>query len=94
MTKDTESKWNGFSLKPRKDMPAGLWMRCPSCEHMLYSKAVEKNLDVCPECDHHFRISTTARIQYLADEGSFQEVLRGLTTTDPLGFEYRGTSYK
>jgi acetyl-CoA carboxylase carboxyl transferase subunit beta len=94
MTKDTESKWNGFSLKPRKDMPAGLWMRCPSCEHMLYSRAVEKNLDVCPECDHHFRISTTTRIQYLADEGSFQEVLSGLTTTDPLGFEYRGTSYK
>ena len=94
MTKDTESKWNGFSLKPRKDMPAGLWMRCPGCEHMLYRKAVEKNLDVCPECDHHFRIPTKTRIQYLADEGSFQEVLADLTTPDPLAFEYRGTTYK
>jgi acetyl-CoA carboxylase carboxyl transferase subunit beta len=94
MAKDTESKWNGFSLKPRKDMPAGLWMRCPGCEHMLYSRAVEKNLDVCPECDHHFRIPTKTRIRYLADEGSFQEVLADLTTPDPLRFEYRGTSYR
>jgi acetyl-CoA carboxylase carboxyl transferase subunit beta len=94
MTKETESKWNGFSLKPRKDMPAGLWLRCPGCEHMLYKKAVEKNLNVCPECNHHFRIETTTRIQYLTDEGSFQEVLAELTTSDPLGFEFRGTSYK
>jgi acetyl-CoA carboxylase carboxyl transferase subunit beta len=94
MAKNTESKWNGFSLKPRKDMPAGLWMRCPGCEHMLYSRAVEKNLDVCPECDHHFRIPTATRIRYLADEGSFQEVLADLTSPDPLEFEYRGTTYK
>jgi acetyl-CoA carboxylase carboxyl transferase subunit beta len=94
MTKETESKWNGFSLKPRKDMPAGLWLRCPGCEHMLYKKAVEKNLNVCPECNHHFRIETTTRIEYLTDEGSFQEILAELTTSDPLGFEYRGTSYE
>ncbi|MHC4333265.1 MAG: acetyl-CoA carboxylase, carboxyltransferase subunit beta [Planctomycetota bacterium] len=94
MTKETESKWNGFSLKPRKDMPAGLWMRCLGCEHMLYKKAVEKNLNVCPECNHHFRIDTTTRIQYLTDEGSFQEVLADLTTPDPLSFKYRGTTYK
>jgi acetyl-CoA carboxylase carboxyl transferase subunit beta len=94
MTKETESKWNGFSLKPRKDMPAGLWLRCPGCEHMLYKKAVEKNLNVCPECNHHFRIETTTRIEYLTDEGSFQEVLAELATSDPLGFEFRGTSYK
>jgi acetyl-CoA carboxylase carboxyl transferase subunit beta len=94
MTKETESKWNGFSLKPRKDMPAGLWMRCPRCEHMLYKKAVESNLNVCPECNHHFRIGTATRIEYLADEGSFQEVLGDLTTSDPLSFKYRGTTYK
>jgi len=94
MAKETKSEWNGFSLKPRKDMPAGLWMRCPGCEHMLYKTAVEKNLNVCPECNHHFRIETTTRIKHLADEGSFQEVLSGLTTSDPLGFRYRGTSYK
>ncbi|MHC4617612.1 MAG: acetyl-CoA carboxylase, carboxyltransferase subunit beta [Planctomycetota bacterium] len=94
MAKEAESKWKGFSLKRRKEMPAGLWMRCPGCEHMLYKKAVEENLNVCPQCDHHFRIETTTRIRYLADEGSFQEILGDLSTPDPLEFKYRGTSYK
>lgn len=89
-----ESKWNGFSLKPRREMPAGLWMRCPGCEHMLYRRAVEKSLNVCPECDHHFRIDTTTRINYLADEGSFEELLGDMAAPDPLGFKFRGISYK
>jgi acetyl-CoA carboxylase carboxyl transferase subunit beta len=94
MAKEAKSKWNGFSLKPRRDMPAGLWMRCPGCEHMLYKSAVEKNLNVCPECDHHFRIEAATRIKYLVDEDSFEEILSDLTTHDPLGFKYRGTTYK
>ena len=56
-------------------MPEGLWVRCPGCEHMLYKSAVEKNLNVCPDCNHHFRIEAKTRIKYLADEDSFQEVL-------------------
>ena len=94
MAKENKSKWNGFSLKPRKEMPEGLWTRCPGCEHMLYKNGVEQNLDVCPECNHHFRIPAGTRIEYLADEDSFQEVLSDLTTEDPLGFRFRGTSYK
>jgi len=94
MAEEAKSKWNGFSLKPRKEMPEGLWMRCPGCEHMLYKSAVERNLNVCPECDHHFRIEAATRIKYLVDEGSFQEVLSDLTTYDPLGFKYRDTTYK
>ena len=94
MAKEVKSKWNGFSLKPRKEMPEGLWTRCPACEHMLYKSAVEKNLNVCPECNHHFRIEAATRIKYLADEDSFQEVLSDLTTNDPLSFKFRGTSYK
>jgi acetyl-CoA carboxylase carboxyl transferase subunit beta len=94
MGKEVKSKWNGFSLKPRKEMPEGLWMRCNGCEHMLYRSAVEKNLNVCPECDYHFRIDATTRIKYLADEGSFQEYLADLTSSDPLGFKFKGNSYK
>ncbi len=89
-----KANWNGFSLRPRKQMPEGLWMKCPGCEHMLYSSAVEKNLNVCPECNYHFRIGAWTRIQQIADEGSFQEVLEDLTTDDPLGFKYRGMTYK
>jgi len=75
-------------------MPEGLWVGCPGCKHMLYKSAVEKNLNVCPECNYHFRIEAGTRIKYLADEDSFQEVLSDLTTSDPLDFKFRGTSYK
>ena len=84
MAKKAKSKWNGFSLKPRKEMPEGLWMRCPGCEHMLYKSTVEKNLNVCPECNHHFRIEAKTRISYLVDEASFQQVLVDLVSDDPL----------
>ena len=94
MAKETKSQWDGFSLKPRKEMPDGLWLRCPSCEHMLYKKTVAENLDVCPECNHHFRINANTRIKYLADEGSFEQFLDTMTTDDPLNFKFRDTSYK
>jgi acetyl-CoA carboxylase carboxyl transferase subunit beta len=94
MGKEVKSKWNGFSLRPRKEMPEGLWLRCPGCEHMLYRRTVEENLNVCPECNHHFRIRAATRIKYLVDEDSFQEILGDLTAGDPLGFKYRGTTYK
>jgi len=94
MGKKAKLDWNGFSLKPRKEMPEGLWMRCAGCEHMLYRSNVEKNLNVCPKCNHHFRLEATTRIRYLTDEDSFQEVLGDLTTSDPLDFKFRGISYK
>jgi len=75
-------------------MPEGLWTRCPGCEHILYRKSVEDNLNVCPQCNHHFRIGAVIRIKYLADEDSFQQLLSDLKTNDPLGFKFRGTTYK
>jgi acetyl-CoA carboxylase carboxyl transferase subunit beta len=94
MGKLVKSKWNGFSLRPRKEMPEGLWVRCPGCEHMLYKSAVEKSLNVCPDCNHHFRIKAKTRIKYLADQDSFHEILGTLKPEDPLGFKFRGTTYK
>ncbi len=94
MAKQTKSRWNGFSLKPRKEMPEGLWIGCPGCEHMLYKSTVEKNLNVCPECDYHFRIEAATRVKYLVDEDSFQQNLSDLQPEDPLDFKFRGTTYK
>lgn len=94
MAKQAKANWNGFSLKPRKEMPEGLWVKCPGCEHMLYKSAVEKNLEVCPACDHHFRIGAVTRIQYLADQDTFQPILADMASSDPLDFEFRGTTYK
>jgi len=94
MAKNNESQWDGFSLKPRKEMPQGLWLKCPGCEQILFKKKVTENLDVCPQCDYHFRIGAEARIKYLADEGTFEQFLVDMVTTDPLGFSYRDTKYK
>jgi len=94
MAKKIGSKQNNSSPKRRIDMPEGLWMRCPACEHMLYRSAVEKNFNVCPECIYHFRIDSATRIEYLVDEGTFEEHLTDLTSCDPLGFKFRQTSYK
>jgi acetyl-CoA carboxylase carboxyl transferase subunit beta len=94
MAKNAKATWNGFSLKPRKEMPEGLWMKCPGCEHMLYRSTVEKNLNVCPKCNHHVRIGAPTRIAYLVDEDTFQPLLEDLTSADPLDFHFRGTTYK
>ncbi len=75
-------------------MPEGLWMSCPDCEHMLYKNSVETNMNVCPQCNHHFRISADTRIKYLVDEGTFEEVHADLSSTDPLNFKFRETTYK
>jgi acetyl-CoA carboxylase carboxyl transferase subunit beta len=88
-----QNKWNGFSLKPRREVPEGLWVRCSGCEQMVYKSEVEKNFEVCPKCGYHFRINSATRIKYLVDEGSFAETATELTSSDPLDFEFRGTKY-
>ncbi len=90
----TKPKWNGFSIKPRREMPEGLWIRCPGCEHTLYKSSAEKNMNVCPQCNHHFRIGADTRIEYLVDEGTFEEELAELGSSDPLNFKFRETTYK
>ncbi len=94
MAKNSKSQWDGFSLKPRKEMPEGLWTGCPSCGHMLYKKKVAENLHVCPECNCHLRIDGLTRIKQLADEGSFEELCAELGSDDPLKFKWLDNTYK
>jgi acetyl-CoA carboxylase carboxyl transferase subunit beta len=67
-------------------IPAGLWMRCPECEDMLFRKVVEEALHVCPKCQYHFRISARQRIEQLVDPGSFEEMFADIEPADPLKF--------
>ena len=50
------------------------WRRCPSCEAFVYHKRLRRNLRVCPECNHHFRLRIRDRVDMLLDEGSFEEL--------------------
>ena len=62
------------------------WIKCKSCEELMFYKEVQKQLDVCPKCDYHFRIGADRRIELLADEESFVEFDSTLAPTDPLKF--------
>lgn len=68
-------------------IPEGLWIKCDSCKEIIYKKEIEKNLQVCPKCNYHFRISARQRIDFIADEGSFIELDNDLIPTDPLNFK-------
>jgi acetyl-CoA carboxylase carboxyl transferase subunit beta len=70
----------------REDFPEALWTRCPSCEEQLFNKHLEKAMNVCPSCGHHFRLSAPVRLGQLLDEGSWEERDAGLVSRDPLGF--------
>src|SRR5258707_1138703 len=57
----------------KKSMPEGLWIKCPSCETVLYRTDLEKNLFVCPKCNFHVRVQARERIEQLLDpEGRFE----------------------
>ena len=62
----------------KRGVPAGLWMLCDGCVSSVYSKDVEDNLNVCPDCDHHFYVPAATRIAQLLDEDSFEEWHQGL----------------
>ncbi|MHB8707417.1 MAG: acetyl-CoA carboxylase, carboxyltransferase subunit beta [Desulfuromonadales bacterium] len=68
-------------------MPEGLWTKCKNCEEIIYTREIERNLNVCPKCDYHFRISARERIALVLDEGSFAETDPNLTSVDFLKFK-------
>jgi acetyl-CoA carboxylase carboxyl transferase alpha subunit/acetyl-CoA carboxylase carboxyl transferase beta subunit len=70
----------------RAAMAADRWAKCPECSAFIYYKRLEKNLKVCPECSHHFRLSARERLRLLLDSGSLQEQDADLTPADPLSF--------
>lgn len=74
-------------------VPEGLWTKCQNCNATLYSKDLEKNLNVCPACGFHFRISARKRLDMLLDLGSFTEYDAGMVSVDFLDFK-DSKSYK
>jgi acetyl-CoA carboxylase carboxyl transferase subunit beta len=70
----------------KKEMPEGLWTKCPSCDTYLFNKELEDNQMVCKACSHHFNISAHQRLQHFLDEGTFEEHDAGIGSVDILKF--------
>jgi acetyl-CoA carboxylase carboxyl transferase subunit beta len=71
----------------RKSMPEGLWVKCPACEAVLYRTDLEKNLNVCPKCGHHGRLTARERIDQLLDPEGRYEIGSEVVPIDSLKFK-------
>lgn len=80
------SKQNIAEDTQQKELPAGLWEKCPSCGEIIHKKQLEINLWTCLKCDYHFRISSLDYISILFDKNSFKEIDRKMRSADPLEF--------
>ena len=69
-----------------RSVPEGLWIKCPSCDAVLYRAELERNLQVCPKCSHHMRITARERLGRFLDPGSQQEIAVEVEPEDPLKF--------
>lgn len=78
--------WLTHEDRNKRGVPEGLWMACGGCGATVYRKQVQDNLEVCPECEHHFYVPAAIRIAQLLDQDSFEEWCEDLLPCDPLEF--------
>jgi acetyl-CoA carboxylase carboxyl transferase subunit beta len=83
----TRSKENISPETQKKELPDGLWEKCPGCGEIIHKKQLESNYWVCNKCNHHFRIGSEEYIKVLLDEGTFKEMDKKMKSADPLQFE-------
>lgn len=81
------------SKKTTTNTPSGLWKKCNNCGEILQTDRLKDTFQVCPYCDHHFRLSAFDRIELLTDEGSFKLMGQELGSVNPLEFHDK-MSYK
>jgi acetyl-CoA carboxylase carboxyl transferase subunit beta len=75
-----------FTSEKKRDVPEGLWQKCPNCSEVVHNLELVQNQRVCPHCDYHFTLSARERIGQLVDAGSFVEHDAGMTSVDTLKF--------
>ena len=80
-------KINRVIGRNRKNVPEGLWSKCPKCDSVLYRTDLEANAEVCPQCDYHNRISARDRLNLLLDQEGRIEIGADVQPFDPLKFK-------
>ena len=73
--------------------PDGLWVKCDGCKQTVYKSDIRENMQICPNCGHHYRIGARERIDLLVDPDSFEETHTGITADDPLEFAVGKETY-
>src|SRR2546430_4327913 len=76
----------GSTKSKKREIPEGLWTKCPKCSTMIFDKELDANLKVCGKCGHHFPIGAGERINGLVETCSFEEMDAELTSVDALKF--------
>jgi acetyl-CoA carboxylase carboxyl transferase subunit beta len=71
----------------RANVPEGLWRKCPRCDSVIYRPELERNLDVCPKCQHHMRVNARARLKLFLDDGPQSEIGADIEPVDRLKFK-------
>jgi acetyl-CoA carboxylase carboxyl transferase subunit beta len=79
-----------YGAVERRDIPSGVWAKCPKCGATVYHRDLVRNLKVCPTCGFHHRLRAEERLAVTVDEGSFEESDAGLSSGDPLRFDGYG----
>ena len=74
------------SKSKKREIPEGLWTKCPKCSNLVYDKELDENLKVCPKCSHHFSIGARERINALVETCSFEEMDAEMKSIDVLQF--------
>src|SRR6266496_4171458 len=74
------------SKSKKREIPEGLWTKCPKCSTMVFDKELDENLKVCTHCQYHFPISARERIHSLVETCTFEEMGADMTSVDALHF--------
>ena len=77
---------NPTPVDERRVRTEGLWTKCNSCRAIIWKKDIEANWEVCPKCDHHFRLGARRRLELLLDDETWTEHDADLASSDPLHF--------
>ena len=75
-----------FTSDKKRELPAGLWTKCPSCGEIIHNLELERNLRICIKCDHHFALTARDRLELILDEHTFEEHDANLISVDTLKF--------
>ncbi|MGN0145072.1 MAG: acetyl-CoA carboxylase, carboxyltransferase subunit beta [Clostridium sp.] len=85
--KSSVLKKSSGETEEKPNIPSGMWTKCVNCGQMIYQDDLENYKYVCPNCNHHFRLSAKQRIRMVFDKNTFEEMWGNLKTTNPINFD-------